>query len=519
MKRYINNIIILLAAFIIGGPALTSCEDIDEISDMKLDRVLSPVNLSTRISNKVNLVISWTLSSNAEQYVIEIYTGATIEENAVPVKTYTIGSNEIPYTISGLDGETEYSVRVKGIVSDGSIADSKWSSATFKTDAEQIFYNVELEDIEATQVTLRWPAGEYAETIVLTPGDIVHNVTPEEIAAGVAVVTGLSGETSYTAKLMNGEKTRGTATFITPVNVGDAILIENNEAFLAALSNLEGGETLALVEGTYTGADESRNFNIGKSVSIVTAKSGGKVILNGHIRLNAGAGLSLTNIILDGTNGSGDQAIIFQDNGANGIINIEGCEIKNYIKGVFYINKATEVEKMTFNNCIFHDITSSNDFFDCRAGVIKEFTLSNSTVYNSCASREFVRMDKNTNFPTISSIVVNITNNTIVGVSGSGRRLLYIRYKNNSINFTKNIVYGTKGVFNDNSDYSKPVFESNNYFDSPGLVATADKSKYFDDSSTKYELDPQFSNADNGDFTVGNAELKDLGIGDPRWLQ
>ena len=140
------------------------------------------------------------------------------------------------------------------------------------------------------------------------------------------------------------------------------------------------------------------------------------------------------------------------------------------------MNKATLVDKMTFNNCLFHDITSSNDFFDCRSGVIKDFTLSNSTVYNSCASREFVRMDKNTNFPSITSTIVNITNNTIVGVSGSGRRLLYVRYTGNSINFTKNIVYGTGGVFNDNSDFTKPTFENNNYYNSPGLIAPADKS-------------------------------------------
>ena len=329
MKRYINNIVILLAAFLLGGSVFTSCEDIDEITNLNLDRVLSPVNLTTRVSNKTNLIVSWTLSNNADQYVIELYTGKTIEEGATPVKTYTIDSKEVPYTISGLDGETDYVVRVKGIMSDKSREDSKWCSATFKTDAEQIFYAVVPEEIEATQVILRWPAGEYAQTIVLTPGDIIYNVTSEDITAGSATITGLSGETSYTAKLMNGNKTRGTITFTTPVDTGDAILIENSEGLINALTNLEGGETLALLDGTYLGADASLNFNITKTVSIVTARSGGKVTLNGHIRLKTGAGLSVTNIILDGTGGSGDQAIIFEDAGANGIINVEGCKIKS----------------------------------------------------------------------------------------------------------------------------------------------------------------------------------------------
>ena len=66
MKRYINHIIILLIAFLTGSPVFTSCEDIDEITELNLDRVLSPVNLATRISNKVNAIVSWDLSNGAD---------------------------------------------------------------------------------------------------------------------------------------------------------------------------------------------------------------------------------------------------------------------------------------------------------------------------------------------------------------------------------------------------------------------------------------------------------------------
>src|SRR5699024_10863741 len=30
---------------------------------------------------------------------------------------------------------------------------------------------------------------------------------------------------------------------------------------------------------------------------------------------------------------------------------------------------------------------------------------------------------------------------------------------------------------------------------------------------------PQYADANNGDFTIGNNDLKNLGIGDPRWIQ
>lgn len=524
MKRYINNIIILLTTFLLGGSIFIACEDIDDINELDLDRVLSPVNLATRISNKVNAIVSWDLSNGADQYVIELYTGKTIEEGATPVKTYTISSDEVPYTISGLDGETDYTVRVKGITSNGSKNDSKWSSKSFKTDSEQIFYEVAAEDIEATKVILRWPAGEYAQTIVLTPGDIIHNITSEEIANGAAIVEGLNGKTTYTAKLMNGVKTRGTITFTTPVNVGDATLIDSSESLINALENLEGGETLALLDGTYIGTGDALNFNINKTVSITTAESGGKVILNGNIRLKAGVGLTLTNIVLDGSNGSGDQALIFQEAGANGIISLDGCEIKNYTKGLFYINYATIIEELTLNNCLIHDIEcNGGELFDCRKGVIKVFTLSNSTVYNSCASREFIRIDDASSSFSGITPVINVTNNTLVGIcnSSSSRRVLYVRFKGNSINFKKNIVYGTQeAMFSDNSSTAKPAFESNNYYNSPNLIAIiGDKSKFCDDSSSMTQFNPQFTNANEGDFTVGSQDLKDLRIGDPRWLK
>lgn len=232
----------------------------------------------------------------------------------------------------------------------------------------------------------------------------------------------------------------------------------------------------------------------------------------------------MTNIVLDGSNGSGDQALIFQEAGANGIISLDGCEIKNYTKGLFYINYATIIEELTLNNCLIHDIEcNGGELFDCRKGVIKVFTLSNSTVYNSCASREFIRIDDASSSFSGITPVINVTNNTLVGIcnSSSSRRVLYVRFKGNSINFKKNIVYGTQeAMFSDNSSTAKPAFESNNYYNSPNLIAIiGDKSKFCDDSSSMTQFNPQFTNANEGDFTVGSQDLKDLRIGDPRWLK
>ena len=62
-------------------------------------------------------------------------------------------------------------------------------------------------------------------------------------------------------------------------------------------------------------------------------------------------------------------------------------------------------------------------------------------------------------------------------------------------------------------------YSMNYYHNSPNLW-DATNGAYTDPSKcSATELDPQFTDAANGDFTVGNAELKDIGIGDPRWLK
>jgi hypothetical protein len=52
------------------------------------------------------------------------------------------------------------------------------------------------------------------------------------------------------------------------------------------------------------------------------------------------------------------------------------------------------------------------------------------------------------------------------------------------------------------------------------VEATADaglKSIIFDNAGTAY--DPQYADAENGDFTVGSDDVKALKIGDPRWIK
>ncbi len=182
--------------------ALTSCGDVmDEITSLVLDRNLSPINLEARVQDRTNVKLSWTAVNGATGYIIEQYDNDSLSfDGKTASATYTISADEVPYTITGLEGETDYSFRVMSVTAGDESRNSKWSEVYAKTGTEQIIYALGENDVKARAVTIKWPAGQSAEHIVVTDaaGNIVvdHAITAEEIAAGEATITGLTPETT-----------------------------------------------------------------------------------------------------------------------------------------------------------------------------------------------------------------------------------------------------------------------------------------------------------------------------------
>ena len=298
------------------------------------------------MTNRTNVRLTWSTVKGATAYNIEVFENDSLTFAGSPAKTISgVTADQLPYTVSKLEGSMKYSARVQA-VGEG-IAESKWSGVYFKTDAEQIFEAVNDEDLQATGATLRWTAGEAATEIILTPGDITHTVTADEIAAGAATITGLTGETTYTAKLMNGTKVRGTLTFTTLLDLGDAIAVTPEDDFAEVLANAEDGDAFALYPGTYKvmntadGVESIAKIAISKSIELKAVRPNDRPIINGCITLNDGASLLLRQIVMDGTGTDGSQAITFNTAGATyNALTVEDCEITNYTKGLYYLNVA-----------------------------------------------------------------------------------------------------------------------------------------------------------------------------------
>ena len=516
-KIYFKSIVLGLATV-----ALASCSDVaDEITSIVYNRNFSPTSVEAKVRNRTNIELSWNLGDGVTNYNVEVYANDSLTFAGSPVKSFSVSPDEVPVLIKGLEGETQYSFRVQA--TDGnSSRDSKWSSAYAKTEAEQIFKNVAEEDIKGSSVTLRWTAGEKAATIVLTPGDIVYNVTDDDIAAGAATITGLTPETEYKVLLKSATgKTRGTITFKTGIDLAETdILVKAGADIAAAIKDAPEGYRLVVEPGEYGIATDEAAFGgsitISKQLTIKGLRQNEHPVIKGRFKIEAP--FAVDQVTLDGTGTDGGQCFDFTAEGEIESLTVTNSEVKNYTKGFFYINKAVLVNTITIDGNIISNIEcDGGDLFDCRKGGYNKFDMKNNTIYNSAKGRDFVRLDDASK--SISATpVITIDHNTIVGAcNDASKRILYVRFAGNVINFTNNIVASSVGNFSNQAKTAEPTFSNNIYFEADGFVtAGANANALFVDAAGTI-LDPQFKDAANGDFTIGNDNVKDKKAGDPRW--
>lgn len=501
---------------------LPGCSDPDdEITSIDYDRLFTPSELKMQVANRTNILLTWNPVNNADSYTIEVFDNGDLNFEGTPVKTLegitTNGTVTSPYTITGLEGETNYSIRVKAVGT--SISDSKWASGTVKTNAEQIFSPIDPEELKATEVTLRWPAGQVATEITITPGDIKHTITAAEIAAGAVTITGLTGETKYTAVMKNGSKTRGTIEFTTLIDLGDAIGIHPEDDVVAILNAANEGDAFVIFPGTYS----LGTYQITKSIKISGYKPSDKPIIYGQLT----CGSSINSIELKSLTFRGDEdptvAKVSQFfNILSGCdlktLSIDDCDISNYKDQLIYNNTSGKIGDFIITNSLIHDIEGSGgDGIDFRGGTLGSMKIENTTFYNGF--RTFVRMQA-------TAGPISFTNCTFYRISN---------YDNNNNHGLFRITAGNTFQVNncllvETGVETTTVTTAGNFCrQSSNMKATTTYYKNIYHSCYQLwsglytnpsdcdasEVNPQFKDAANGDFTVQNVMVT---AGDPRWL-
>lgn len=512
----------LIYALVVLTLILPGCSDSidDEVTEIDYARLFSPTELKLQVANRTNLLVMWNAVKKAESYVIEIYDNGELDFEGTPVivieDILKNGTLRDPYSIEGLEGETEYFLRIKAVSQ--SIADSKWSSEIAKTGTEQILFPIDDEELTATEVTLRWTGGQRVTHITLMPGEMRHDISEEEKAEGAVTITGLTGETEYTAKLMNGEKTRGSLTFTTKIDLGDATGVHPEDDLVALLEAAEDGDAFVLFPGEY----DLGSYEITKSVKINGYMSSNKPVLYGQLSSASTVDfIELKSLDFRGNKDDSDHIGQFFNMLSGSNINrfiLNDCEISYYKNQFIYNNTDGIIGDFVVEDCLIHDIAGSGgDGIDYRKGSMGTMTIKNSTFYNGF--RTFVRMQA-------PSTAISFTNCTFYRISNfdNGNNHGLFRIEKGGTFSVENCLLVETG--NPKSD----VATAGNFCRrSQNMDATASYGEniyyncsrlweglYTDPAECKAtELDPEFADPENGDFTVGNIVMT---AGDPRWL-
>ena len=513
--KYIASIIAIITL------AFGSCQEVDPlVEELAFDRVFTPRDLEVRVRNRTTAEFTWALRADAKSYVLEIHEDSL--KFTTLVKTLNVNPNQLPYSVA-LEGETRYSARLKGL--NPETGESKWMHVTFKTESENILNAVLPEDIKATSVTLRWPAGSEVTRILLMPGNIQHTISAAEKAAGAATVSGLTGETMYTASLLRDNKQRGQTSFTTLIDLGGAIPVYPEDNLADIIANAAAGDVLVLFPGVH--GITTGDVQITKSITIKGLLPHNKPVVSVRFVLNSGVGdFHIKDLDLLGTYGETPTKLaqaIFFNSGEYSVnsVTVESCIVRSYNQALIYGGSATlKLVNLTVTESIMSDIVNDGgDFIDFRSGHVVNLSITNST-FNKVAAfpRDFIRLDNSSSkFPGSTSTIL-IDKCTFYNVSHS-RRILYVRFVNNQSTVTNTIFAGPEGYtgyYSNQAATTNPECSKNNYFNAPAFYTTSMKL----DLSTSYTtLDPGFADVAAGNFKVSNQALIDNQTGDPRWLK
>ena len=200
-------------------------------------------------------------------------------------------------------------------------------------------------------------------------------------------------------------------------------------------------------------------------------------------------------------------------------LTITGCNIHQYNRSFVAGNTTSAIlNTLTVNNRVVTDVlTSGGDFIDFRNSDVLNVTVSNSTFNNCAPGRDFFRIDAaGDSNGTGQTCNILLDSCTLYGVSNTADRILYVRFNSTDITVRKSIFAETTAYYSNQSSTDANIdFISNNYFNAPGFYDSA-QTRY--DATTTYTtLNPGFTNAAAGNFTLSNQTLIDNAIGDPRW--
>ncbi|WP_163393826.1 DUF5123 domain-containing protein [Flavobacterium limi] len=529
-RNIFKGIIAASMLVVIAGSCESHTEDI--ITELNTNRELSPTNVKATVRNRTSVELIWDTNESDDHYVVQFSANDT--DFGTVFKELNVTADQLPVTVV-LEGETLYSIRVKAISNRGK-EDSKWSETSAQTLDEQIFLVAQAGDVLGKEATLRWVPNSTATRIVLTPADetkptVTHTITAQEKTAGIAVVTGLSSLTSYTADIFNNTSRRGSQAIKTGIDLSDGTEVSPTDDLATIIANAAARDILILKPGDYT--SQVSTIVLNKPITIRGLRSFDKPKLKLSFSLAPFAtgvtgDINLIDLDLTGSPASAGNkvdVIRYSVSGNYSKLLVSGCTIHDYERTLVGAGTGinANIPSIIVENSVVTNVgtAGTGSFVDFRAAFADEIKFKESTFNNCVPGAAFIRSDNATVFGAVTTDVI-IENCTLYGVTNtiatSGLQILYVRFADNAAIVRNSIFAATVARYANQSTTKNPTFTNNNYFNAATLNQAAPIEPFKSDPEGT-ALDPQFVNAATGDFTIKNQALIDRKVGDPRWIK
>lgn len=212
---------------------------------------------------------------------------------------------------------------------------------------------------------------------------------------------------------------------------------------------------------------------------------------------------------------------------------IQQCTIKGLPGHMFYDNKKKYVGATgLIDNCIVQtatqaDDTKNNGFIYFNQGWFNDFTVQNSTFYNTSGTdaKYFVRWGSSARCDRagFTRNSLNFYNSTFYNMCKSGQWGNYNGYAGRNTsdwNMKDNIFVDcgngqiTRRYLGGRQNQATANFANNTYW----FNGASENPSGYDNTGTHIQEDPLLADPANGDFTVGGATQLTKRTGDPRWL-
>ncbi len=536
--RFIN--IFKAAAIALASLALvTGCveDEFEEITQLNLSRCLEPQNLSAKVDVATgdNVTFSWDVNKDADNYNLVVYSDEAMTQEALNV---TIASSEVPYTVR-LTADKNYYFKVQALSEKRSASSWATYDSSCKTYAVKDNLFLEISDRTSSSFSLSWSkdADDYTEVthisaVPVKGGDEVRMEIPaSQASAATAVLEGLKASTEYQVTLYYLSASRGSVDAWTKADPGSATKVSTSEELVALMT--AGDNIYLTLEGSpYT----INNVKPAGSVNLVgeIGADGTKPVVTGKIELTdalaSGSDIYLEGITFDG---GGTNSRLIEHTGGSpvlGSIKVVGCDITNYMAGLFYGNNndVIKIGEFLFDSCDMYSILGSGgDAVDIRKTTeIDRLAFLNNTIYNGI--RTMFRIDAS---DAIKIGTLDFENNTVKNIAtmddGNNRGFFATRVAMDMILKNNLFLYEDGGKTGEGETDRAQLFQVNNNTVVPNLTASGNYSfasgqSFFSKvpaataGFTELEADPCYNSKGNF-FQLSNTDLAAKKVGASKW--